>query len=106
MAHWKGHSDRHLKAAEEVQAKRDEYRYELSLSKWFKRRRSAVYYIRKNILYYISGIMFMRGIEPLAFDIPITDIIYKHTFIVNMVLITVGAALSALNWIFNKGRKK
>lgn len=106
MAHWKGHSERHLKAAEESQAKRDEYRYEMSLTKWFKRRRSAIYYAKKNALYYIAGVMFMRGVEPLAFNISVIDLLYQHAFIGNMVLITISLALGALNWIFNKELRK
>ncbi len=97
MAHWKGHSERHLRAVEEAQAKRDEWRYEAGLTKWFKRRRACVKYCKKNILYYIAGISFMRGIEPLFHNISIIDLTYHHVFTGNIILIIVAAILVAIN---------
>lgn len=101
MAHWQGHTDHLLKEVEKSQAKRDAYRYEMSLTKWFKRRRACIHYCKKNILYYIAGSMLMRGLEPLTSGISISDIVYKHAFVGNMILITIAAALAACNLIFN-----
>ena len=106
MAHWKGHTDHHIKEMEALRLATEEVIYEASLSRWFKMRRDSARYIKRNILYYIAGVSFMRGIEPLMFNIPITDLMYKHAFVSNMVLITMAAGLAAVNLIFNAKERR
>lgn len=102
MVHWQGHTDYLLKKKEESRAKEQTHKYEASLSKWFKRRRSLVRYCRRNVLYYLAGASLMRGIEPLTSNVSITDLLYKHVFVGNMILITIAAGLATINLIFNK----
>ncbi len=84
-----------------MQAKRDE----AGLTKWFKRRRAFYSYMKRNSLYYIAGISFMRGIEPLTSNVSVIDLLYKHIFVGNMILITIAAALIALGYLMNAREK-
>lgn len=104
MSHWKGHSERHLKAVEDRELARAEHDYEKGLTKWFKWKRSALCYIKKNALYYIAGISLMRGVEPLMNGVDPISFIYHHMFIGNMILVTIALAIASLNYLLNNKR--
>lgn len=90
MSHWAGQSDRHLRHQEEMQKKRDENRREMSLTVWYKRRRSFKRFMLRTILYQVGISAIVTG-----------GYYHYEGNTESMILFTIGNALMALNWLFN-----
>ena len=94
MTHWRGQSERLIKDQEEMQRQRDEYRYELGLSKGFKFRRKL-----KKIM--VSSMFYQLGVVILI----LSGYLYYLTNKVAIILSVMGISSIVLNWVLNNYNK-